>query len=325
MSPAILSLLLMDIIDLTTNIEFHHSTWIQTGKSFPNSVPQAVYNEKRKILKVPDDFLTQFPTSVTRVHEFIYHVLPPQSSGLSFHKTAKWFSRETPLTSPKVLLARPIPPEEVLKNIDAAIGQMWFDGLSSIVDPRFNSCTERFPLWVLSLWTEMQKMVNDQKRWNSSISWLELATHPHNHVVQAKNPIERLSWNKPLPSGGLSTLNFAGFLGASWLSDTQINMMVDVLQDRMENEQHTRGAHIEPLTLAWELESIGKGWKDPLTSTHLSRIEDMIQAGTTAIWFPMNVNDNHWIAGRVDFKNNTFKFGELCMRSKGWEGLTGSR
>jgi hypothetical protein len=108
-------------------------------------------------------FLTQFPTSITHVHEFIHHVLPPQSSGLSFHKTAKWFSRETPLTSPKVLLTRPIPLEEVLKNIDAAIGQMWFDGLSSIVDPRFNNCTKRFPLWVLSLWTEMQKMVKDQK------------------------------------------------------------------------------------------------------------------------------------------------------------------
>ena len=73
-------------------------------------------------------------------------------------------------------------------------------------------------------------MVENQKRWKSYIHWLELKTHPQGITVQAKNLIEKLSWNSPL-SGGVSTLEFAGFLGVSWLSDTQINMMVDVLQN----------------------------------------------------------------------------------------------
>lgn len=300
----------MDPIDLTTGIQFIHLTWIGTGKRFSTTLPLEVYDKKREILKVPDTFPTQFPTSVALVHEFVHHRFPPQSSGLSFHPMIKWFSMEMPVTSPEVLLTRPIPPEEVLKNLDAAIGQMWFDGLSSIVDPRFNNHSERFPLWVLSLWKEAQKLVRNQKRWKSSVCWLELPAHRHDIAIQAKSLIEGLPWNKLL-SGGSSTLDFADILGVSWLSDTQINMMVDVLQDRMQTEQHTKGAHIEPLTLAWELESIGNGWKDPLASSYLSRLEDMIQAGTTAIWFPINVNNNHWIAGRVDFENSTFEFGEL--------------
>ena len=140
----------MDPIDLTTGIQFIHSTWIGTGKRFSTTLPPEVYDKKREILKVPDTFPTQFPTSVALVHEFVHHRFPPQSSGLSFHPMIKWFSVEMPVTSPEVLLTRPIPPEEVLKNLDAAIGQMWFDRLSSIVDPWFNNHSERFPLWVLS-------------------------------------------------------------------------------------------------------------------------------------------------------------------------------
>ena len=42
----------MDLIDLTTDTEFDHSTWIGTGKEFSSSLPQVVYDKKREILKV---------------------------------------------------------------------------------------------------------------------------------------------------------------------------------------------------------------------------------------------------------------------------------
>lgn len=217
-------------IDLTTDTKFHSSTWIGTGRRFSNSLPQAVYQKKREILKVPESFLTQFPSSVTLIYEFINHPLPPQSCGLSFHQASEWFSTEASLTHPEVLLSRPIPPRNVLEDLNAAIGQMWFDGVFSIVDPWFNSGMERFSLWVLSLWGEMQKMVKNQKQWKSSVHWLELVTHPQDIADQAKNLIEKLPWNCSLRSGGASTLEFVGFLGVSWLSDTQINMMVGMLQ-----------------------------------------------------------------------------------------------
>ena len=296
----------MDPIDLTTDAQFNHSTWIGTGKTFSNSLPQAVYDKKREVLKIPNQFPTQLPTSVTLVHEFICHPLPLQSSSLSFHQTTEWFSTSTPLTYPGLLLTRPIPPEKVLENLEKAIGQMWFDGASSIVDPRFNNGTERFPLWVLSLWVDMKKVVEHQKRWKLAVRWLELTTYPEGIVIQAKRLIERLSWNEPLHFSGASTLEFAGFLGVSWLSDTQIDMMVNVLQNRMKTEEHIGGVLIEPLTLSWELASVGKGWNKPLVSLYLSRLADQIEAGITTIWFPICVNENHWIAGRVDFKNYTF-------------------
>jgi hypothetical protein len=125
-------------------------------------------------------------------------------------------------------------------------------------------------------------MIEDQKQCKSSVCWLEMATHPQG-VAETKSLIERLPWNKPLHSGGTSTLQFAGFLGASWLSDIQINTMVSVLQDWMKTEKHTKRALVEPLTLAWELASVGDGWKEPSTSVYLSRLADEIQAGITTI------------------------------------------
>ena len=236
-------------VNLTIDTQFLHSTWIRAGKEFSRHLPLVVYDKKQEILKIPHCFLAQLPIPVTLVYEFINHSFPLQSSNLSFHQLSRWFSTEVPLTYPGVLLTRPIPPAKVLKDLDTAIGQVWFDGASSIVDLQFNNGTERFPLWVLSLWQEMEKMVENQRWWKSSIHQLELKTHPQGITVQAKNLIEKLSWNGPL-SGGVSTLEFAGFLGVSWLSDTQINMMVDVLQNQMKTQEYAEGTLLESLALS---------------------------------------------------------------------------
>ena len=160
---------------------------------------------------------------------------------------------------------------------------MWFDGAASIVDPQFKNGNERFPFWVLSLWREMEKMIQHQKLWRSSVRWLELITHPRDTIVQAKALIDRLAWNEPLSSGGATTLEFAGFLGVPWLSDTQINMMVKVLQNRLETEDHTEWVLIEPIEFAWGVESVGRGFTDPKSSVYLSQLVRQVQDGVTAI------------------------------------------
>jgi hypothetical protein len=178
------------------------------------------------------------------------------------------------------------------------------------VDPQFNGGTERFPLWALSLWKELEKTIQHQILWTSSVRWLGSLTHPKDTITQANSLIKKLPWNEPLDSGGATTLELAGFLGASWLSDTQINMMAKVLRNRMEIEGRTKCALVEPIEFAWELEAVGRGTTDPESSSYLSRLARRVHEGVTAIWFPINVEGFHWIAGRVDFENRTFEFGE---------------
>lgn len=87
--------------------------------------------------------------------------------------------------------------------------------------------------------------------------------------------------------------------------------MVKVLQNRLETEDHTEWVLIEPIEFAWEVESVGRGFTDPKSSAYLSRLARQVQDGVTAIWFPLNVYGSHWIAGKVDFEERTFAFGEL--------------
>lgn len=168
----------MGTIDLTANVPFDPSTWIGVGKTFSDSLPNEVYNKKREILKIPDTFRTRLPTPTSLINDFIEYPLPLQSGNFSFHQTGDWFSTAVPRTPPEILLTRRIPPARVLKELDSAFGQMWFDGAASIVDPQFKNGNERFPLWVLSLWREMEKTIQHQKLWRSSVRWLELITHP---------------------------------------------------------------------------------------------------------------------------------------------------
>ncbi|KAF9780748.1 hypothetical protein BJ322DRAFT_1011530 [Thelephora terrestris] len=303
----------MDPIDLTSNSPFYPSIWIGVEKTFSDSLPPEVLDAKQITLEIPETFHTFFPLPTTRVSDFIHWNLPFQSDGINLYETTQWFSNDLPHTDPSLLLARSIPPVIILKALDAAAGQMWMDGSRSVVDPRFNNGEDRFPLWVLSLWNEARKLAECQDQWRRSVRWLDSLTHPVELVACARSIVGRLSLNAPLRSRGATSLALAGFLGAAWLSDIQIDMMIDTLRERMRIEERAEEAIIESAVFSREIWLVSKGTKEP-TSKFLSRVTDQIR-GThaKALWFPIYVDNCHWIAGRVDFERRTFAFGDSMV------------
>jgi hypothetical protein len=304
----------MDHIDLTTDLPFHPSVWIGVGKEFSESLPLEVLDEKQKILEIPKFFHHSLPPPSTRVCEFIRWALPFQSGDPGFHVSTEWFSNENPHTDPSILLARSIPPRSILEGLNATVGQVWLDGGRSIVDPRFNNGTERFPFWVLSLWNEAQKSIQYQNEWRRSDRWLSSITHPAEVVSQAKGIVGRISWNEPLYLRGATSLDLMGFLGTPWLSDVQIDMMIDILNERMKTEEHAEGAAIESTVFSQEITLVARGSKKSM-SKYLSRLANQIQGKhMKTLWFPIHINNSHWITGRVDFERRAFAFGELSAR-----------
>ena len=300
----------MDIIDLDTDSPFHPSVWIGVGKEFSDSLPQEVHNEKEKILEVPETFHNLLPPPTTHIYDFIRWDLPFQSGGLSFHVTTEWFSNDDPHTDPQILLARSIPPRSVLKDLDMAVGQVWLDGSRSIVDPRFDR-TERFPLWVLSLWNKVQKLIQCQNEWRKSVRWLDSMTHPAEIITQVKGIVETLSWDEPLRSRGATSFDLTGFLGTPWLSDIQIDVMIETLHERMKAKESVEGVIIRSVVFAQEIVAVARGVKET-ASGYLSRLMDRIRRMyVKTLWFPIHVNNSHWIVGRVDFERRAFAFGEL--------------
>ena len=299
----------MDPIDLTVDLPFHPSAWIGVGRRYSNLLPQEVLDAERDALKIPGTFRNRLPPPEARIHDFISFTLPFQSGALVFHAPAQWFSHDTPNTDPNILLTRSVPPANVLEDLEKIFGQTWLDGGHSIVDPRFNNQNERFPLWALSFWKELQKTIECQDEWKKSVRWLNSMTHPMEIIEQVRGLVRRLAWNTPLCLAGATSLDLAGFLGTSWLSDTQMNMMVDVLRKRMEVEECARGIIIEPMEFSWEIVLVAKDKKEPM-SPYLSRLADQIKRGSVrALWFPIHINDSHWVTGKIDLERRTFAFG----------------
>ena len=305
----------MDPIDLTTDSPFHPSVWIGVGEKFSDLLPPEVLGAKQKILDIPEEFRSHLPPPTITVHDFIHWNLPFQSGGLSFYVPTEWFSDDDPHADPRILFTRSIPPTKVLEDLDTAIGQVWLDGGHSIIDPRFSDATERFPFWALSLWKEAQELIECQRKWRKSVEWLGLMTHPAETVARVTGIIGKIPWNEPLHLRGATSLDLTGFLGVSWLSDTQIDMMIDALQERMKAEKRTEGIMVETAVFSHEITLVAGGTKQP-TSKYLSRLAGQIRTTHTKIlWFPIYVNDSHWIAGRVDFERHAFAFGESRMHA----------
>ena len=135
-------------------------------------------------------------------------------------------------------------------------------------------------------------------------------THPAEIITQVKGIIGRVSWDKPLRLGGATSLDLIGFLGTPWLSDTQVDMMIDTLLERMKVHEYIEGAIIKSVVFSQEIMLVARGKKEP-TSRYLSMLMNQIQrTHIKTLWFPIHVNNSHWIAGRVDFERCAFAFGE---------------
>jgi hypothetical protein len=99
--------------------------------------------------------------------------LPQQSRTLVLSKPRSWYSRDFPTTDIGCLMSRPIPQKEFLSRLEEEAGQAWFDGCKSLLDPRYNDGSDRFPLWVLTFWKEMAELWDARWKWVTSVGWVD--------------------------------------------------------------------------------------------------------------------------------------------------------
>ena len=219
---------------------FDANLWIGKGKKYPEkSIPFEVSAARNEILSIPQHVKNNLPNPHLSIAQFIQQGLPPQSSAINTTKISRWFSKVAPSTyDVAILMARPIPPQSVLVDLDKSFGQQWFDGAQSICDPRFNNGTERLPLWVLTLWKELARIVGAQAVWRKSEEWLNReARHGGEGAASMKTAIMLLTsirWDAPVSALGSSTTTaeFSRLLRTEWISDELLNMMMEDLSFR---------------------------------------------------------------------------------------------
>lgn len=311
-------------INLADTPPFIASQWINVGKKYPTkNTPYEVAWAKEDLLKIPTNALQQLPATTLPVADFIQAKLPQQSAEIITTKAKIWFSPDEAHTNISMLLTRPIPPSPFLIKLEAELGQAWFDGARSIVDPRFNNSTDRLPFWAIKFWKELEYLLDKQDTWRNSHQWLERekkkTTDPLTlqAIHDAQEMMKVLPWNTTMV-GNHKTLELAAFFSGKWFGDGHIDMMMRDLAEQVEADPLLKGkVIIAPLQFSEQIKIAAKKNTKVYnreTAMLLYRyMKHIKENGTERLYFPIHIRGNHWIACCVNFKTRDIAFGE-CFR-----------
>ncbi|KAJ6556704.1 hypothetical protein B0H10DRAFT_2201541 [Mycena sp. CBHHK59/15] len=297
---------------------FDPALWIGKNKKFPaEDAHPEVHAAFAEFLKMPESHASLVPGPNLPITAFLELALPQKSSAMVFSTPESWFSKDAPTAEVDCLRSRSIPPRQFLDDLTKKAGQAWLDGRTSIVDHRYNDGHDRLPFWSLTLWKEWLRVVDDQKMWRKSRDWItselskpNLGSVDEEALMTASSLLDTL--------GGWTTFNLALILSHAWLSDDHIDMMMADLSARVEADPELAAkVLITPLAFSNAVKDRAnkKTYKREDTPL-LARYEEHIKrTGVAQLYFPLHINNNHWIAGLVDFKQGLIGTGDSRVNS----------
>jgi len=306
--------------------KFVDTHWIRAGKDY-NTVPLSVTLAANERLAIPGIVLASLPATALPVIEFLSCTLPRVSVDTISTKIQMWFSQEPPsiVHVHEIFVSRPIPSNEFVSRLSKAVGQAWLDGAQSVIDCRFNNGNERLPLWAIAYWTKILELRGIQSLWQSSVDWLD----KEEKGQKAKGPVSddligvrtllhtSVAWDSTMPhcNGMTSTSKLSRFLGPRWLSNDNIDMMVEELVLDLQGDKDRSHIQVVSLNFPNAISNVVTNLArlpSARTKSFLGQIERKVNdEGLQKLYFPLYVSGNHWIACEIDFKKKTFAFGKL--------------
>ena len=308
--------------------------WPPNGSASANNIlcqnylPQCVTDAKAALLEIPRDFQAAYiPKDNLTVNNFIRTKLPTQSAELWPIKATDCYSPNFPTVGWDTLAYHSIPSPQMLRALEDSLGQAWFDGARSIIDWRYNDGQEYIPFWAVSYWRRIGVIITKQTIWLRAVRWVEKnlrsSQPPDDEMDKALETVypmfDHLPWNGPLPylRRNVTTVDLAPFLGTNWLNDDHINMMVEDLNSRVSVDETLRGkVIIAPLVFAHNLrvQQLTKGYIEK--PKYLDRIIQMVTSNRLErLYFPVNINENHWITAYINFDKHVFGYGKLITHT----------
>lgn len=314
-------------IDLTVSLEFHADEWIQQNR-IAESLPLHVIDAWKKVIAVPHELLHLLPEDQLSVPEILDFNLPPSMpSSIIKHKASAWFSTEPPNEDFAILVTRPLPSHDTVKELVIASKQAFLDGASSVKDLRYKD--SRLPLGVVGFWEIVAKVNRAKMNWHKSKSWAKSerekldTTATAEKLDEAFAVLECLPWNADVcdqtsASIATSTLGFAALLSVNaLLSDTLLDMMVSLVHDRIvagtdtsvDSSTTNLVAPLEfsnAVVAAASTHGLYKSGNFPT----LRKYETIVkQQEIQKMYFVVHL-PNHWVSSMINFKEESFCFGE---------------
>lgn len=310
-----------DDTDLDLLRHWRPSDWIGQGKTYGSDPPPLVLAARRQVLALLPVDQPHLPDPKLPISGLLKFPLQAQPSALAFEKAEIAFSNNPPTESLHSMdfRTRPIPPAAYIRKLEAAFGQAWFDGAQSIVDHRYKNCC--LPLNVLTYWSEVSAVWEARRAWKTAEEWargwakeldIRVSVKEGLQQEEIRKVMDSLPWGADLRCIGAATaagVGLASILSERWLNDDHINMFMGDLRLRMPLDS---GDEVADLLFVHGLCAVydREGSRNP--GVILRGYEARAREGSLKrLYFPSNINGNHWVAFLVDFENETVSYG-MC-------------
>ncbi|KAJ8700697.1 hypothetical protein PTI98_003700 [Pleurotus ostreatus] len=278
---------------------------------------------------MPPSAQALLPSSAMSIQQLIAQSLPPRRNALNTIKPEAWYSKDMPSQDLQMLLTRSLPSKTTLQQIERKYGKTWMNGMNSLIDPRYDDGRDRFPLYALTLWKQLGRVVDQQESWQKALVWLEAEERSADPLVGAMitsaiGRLDELGWDVPLQylRGSASTSLLSALFSNEWLSSDHMDMAAEELSLRIvdDGQAHLK-IRVAPVAFANSLADAAR-YKQAYSKRQtplLCRYEREVTAKELErLYFPIHVHGNHWIAGFIDFSSKTFGYGDSLAGQGSW-------
>lgn len=226
------------------------------------------------------------------------------------------FSQEPPNTGLGQLFQLCIlPPEGVLEKMLKKYTEI---SARSVFDWSYkkSGIEVRYPLHVLAIYREFGRANKTRLLWRSAEDWM--ARWEVRGLGSAAQLADRLmctlEWDTYIRASGTNvpTNALLSMLDDAWMSDNQLDMILQVLTERLRNTPEHHKAIIAPCIFFQHINNVyssrNKGRR--LTVPLLERYRTMFSSGLIQVlYFISLVDDNHFVAWRIDYQEATLCHG----------------
>ena len=323
--PVVIRPLLSPNMDTGTsgNVEDHNTTvfvpseWIGCGKTYPeDDTPSFIVAARKSVLAIPQKHKRLLPDPNLSVLGLLAAELPPRPSAVTHQEASRAFSFDPPTEDLPAISARPLPHPQFVQKLQKAFGQAWFSGALSVVDGRYKD--SRLPLYVITYWMEMTLIYDKRGRWSQADAWLRRYEGSDDALVEQGTLVRvsmgNLAWGLRLKAleadTGADTL--AGLLSDQWLNDEHINMLFEELYSRVRLDA-SLGKKIVVFPLTFQAVMRNAVQKKAYDHKLLNQCKRFVKCGRTKIYFPVNVDESHWVPCMIDLEENKFRYGERLL------------
>jgi hypothetical protein len=310
-----------DIISIDDPPPFNVEDWIGKNKDY-SAVPYFIRDACTKAFAIPVVQAKKlFPAPDISVTDLLKKELPPRSSAFISSKPEAWFSKDMPHTNFDHYVTQTIPNDAFVDKLHKIAGQAWLNGANSVIDQRFNDGQDHTPLWIIEYWRQMGKVVKGRAAWRECQNWISISPEARQsedteHILEdVRTFFPSLGWNTCISNAdGLTSLAFASLLGTDWIGDRTVQLMVNQLSERLRTSNQAASTLIAGPEFAQAIitvAAVGSTYSKSLTPL-LSRYEaHQKNKGLDNLYFPANINSNHWITVHVSFKEREYSYGEI--------------